>query len=226
MKKTVVIILTVIITVSSIWGISLLIEELPTSPQGESVDNGPTKEVNAGGNEGEEPEVEQEKLKAFKGTVQNINVENGSKLFTIQNIDNQQTVFLTDHQSFIFANSGKQITSADIKMEDTLTGYVDPRKPVILIYPPQYYPELLVVTDTTQMGEVAVGFFDENFVNDELSLKLNISDETKLIDQFGELLTIDDLAGKQLAVFYTVTTRSIPAQTTPSKIIAFKDTYK
>jgi len=96
------------------------------------------------------------------------------------------------------------------------TAYVDGNKPMILIYPPQYSPELVIV-QTDEIGFAEVAQFDENFANE--SLKLNISDETVIENLSGTAVEAKDIVGVDVAVFYKFTTFSIPAQTTPSKII-------
>ena len=62
-----------------------------------------------------------------------------------------------------------------------------------------------------------VAQFDENFSND--SLKLNISDETVIENLSGTAVEAKNIVGVDVAVFYKFTTFSIPAQTTPSKIL-------
>lgn len=98
------------------------------------------------------------------------------------------------------------------------TAYVDSSKPVILIYPPQYAPEVIIV-ETEEVGFVNVSTFDENFINKENTLKLNIAEDTVITNRAGEKLTQADVINKEAVVFYTISTRSIPAQTTPSKIV-------
>lgn len=98
------------------------------------------------------------------------------------------------------------------------SAYVDSSKPMILIYPPQYSPELIVV-ETGKQGFHAVGKWDKTWVNKELALQLNFDENTVIESLSGQTLTKEQIVDKEIAVFYTVTTRSIPAQTTPSKII-------
>ncbi len=54
-------------------------------------------------------------------------------------------------------------------------------------------------------------------------LKLNIAKETVLLNEKGVKVDAKDLAEKHLVVFYTASTKSIPAQTTPSKVIVLDD---
>lgn len=56
-------------------------------------------------------------------------------------------------------------------------------------------------------------------------LKLNISEDTKIITRDGEIFK-GGLENKKLVVIYTISTKSIPAQTTPSKVIVLSETNK
>jgi len=49
---------------------------------------------------------------------------------------------------------------------------------------------------------------------------LNIGEETPLFNQQGEAIEMKDLHGKELMVFYSITTMSLPPQTPPTKVIA------
>ena len=51
-------------------------------------------------------------------------------------------------------------------------------------------------------------------------MKLNIGEDTPLFNQQGKAIELKELHGKELMVFYSITTRSLPPQTSPTKIIA------
>ena len=103
---------------------------------------------------------------------------------------------------------------------DPIIAIYDTQVPVPLIYPPQYSPIILAENDD---GYLAMfDYFDENLLNTEETLKLNIPDS-----DFSELLlpngqTFFYMPGNHyLFVLYMFTTRSIPAITTPDKVIVF-----
>lgn len=62
--------------------------------------------------------------------------------------------------------------------------------------------------------------------NKAFTLAIHISDETVIVDTYGEKVSKDELAGKDLVVFYGPTTFSIPGQTTPEKIIVLNNDAK
>jgi hypothetical protein len=60
--------------------------------------------------------------------------------------------------------------------------------------------------------------FDKDLISSDKSLKLNISDKTEIISQDGKAFE-GELANRKLVVLYGVSSKSIPAQTNPSKVI-------
>ena len=101
-----------------------------------------------------------------------------------------------------------------------MEAYYDKNKPMILIYPAQITPELFFVMDEEEPVSVKVGKFDEDFLSLDKELKLNIGEKTTLLNQQGEKIEMAELKGKELVVFYSITTMSLPPQTPPTKIIA------
>ncbi len=83
---------------------------------------------------------------------------------------------------------------------------------------------VLVRTVAEQEGKglgVKVDRFDKDQISIDNSLKYNITEETVIVDRAGEKLTKEDLADKDLVVFYgPEATASIPAQSNAVKIIA------
>ena len=156
----------------------------------------------------------------FTGVVKEI--ESGAEeiRLTIENEDELIMILRINDDSLLF-NSGTtdQLTKADMKKGATVEGYYDKNKPMILIYPATVIPELVIVKDEDVFGDVKVGKFDKDFLSLDKTLKLNIADDTILLNQQGEDIEKQDLQGKELVVFYTATMESLPPQTAPTKII-------
>lgn len=103
-----------------------------------------------------------------------------------------------------------------VEVGDEVTGFYDANAPAILIYPPQY--PAIVMARSTDYQNVTVDFFNNQLVSSDGNLKLNIAQSTEVI------LTNDQPfnrypGNRNLIVVYGPTTKSIPAQTTPYKII-------
>ncbi|MEH6991390.1 hypothetical protein V7075_01625 [Neobacillus drentensis] len=103
-----------------------------------------------------------------------------------------------------------------VSVGDRVTGFYDANVPVILIYPPQYQAHIIVKDNPYQ--NVKVDFFNSQLVSSDGQLQLNISSFTPILLQNNQPFTLNP-ASRNLLVVYGPTTFSIPAQTTPYKII-------
>ena len=109
-------------------------------------------------------------------------------------------------------------------VDGAVTAYYYALSPMPLIFPPQYTADVLAV-NVPEPQSVKVDRFtrardrlDGMLVSDDGMLALQIDDATEMITVHGEAFD-GELSGYSLAVVYDVSTRSIPAQTTPSTII-------
>jgi len=97
-----------------------------------------------------------------------------------------------------------------------VTGFYDGDAPVPLIYPPQLRAHVMALN--TPGVFVAVDNFNADLVSSDGLLKLNIGPFTQITLQNGQPFS-GTLSNRDLIVIYGPTTRSIPAQTTPYRII-------
>lgn len=103
-----------------------------------------------------------------------------------------------------------------VALGDRVTGFYDADAPVPLIYPPQL--RAIVMAKDTVLQNVKVDYFNSALISSDGNLKLNISPYTKILLRNDQSFT-ENPANRNLIVVYGATTRSIPAQTTPYKII-------
>lgn len=103
-----------------------------------------------------------------------------------------------------------------VAIGDYVTGFYDVNVPVILIYPPQY--QAIIIVKDTLYQNVKVDYFNSQLVSSDNQLQLHISSFTPILLQNEQPFT-SNIANRNLLVVYGPTTRSIPAQTTPYKII-------
>ena len=155
---------------------------------------------------------------SFHGTVmvigdfltgQNGEREGCYKLFTIENE-------LGAIVNFVVSPSTYFVDHEMIVVGDRLTGYYDGDAPALLIYPPQYQALVMVKDNPNQ--NVKVDYFNNQLVSSDGQLQLNLSPFTQIILTNGQLFSRYP-ANRDLIVIYGPTTRSIPAQTTPYRII-------
>lgn len=114
-------------------------------------------------------------------------------------------------------------TKESMKMEELkegmeITRYAHKETPMLLSIPGQLTPQVIIVNEE-DTGSINVSKFDEELVNVENTLKLLMDEETIMVNQAGDQVEKEDLINRDLIVFYSVATRSIPAQTTAEKII-------
>lgn len=100
----------------------------------------------------------------------------------------------------------------------SVIAFYDADAPAILIFPPQF--RALVIAQKSPQEMVTIQTFDDNLVSLDNSLQLNIGPQTMVSTTNGQPFTCD-LGNRQLMVFYSNTTRSIPPQTTPRRVIVF-----
>lgn len=93
--------------------------------------------------------------------------------------------------------------------------------PAVLIYPPQFNAS--VVVPALNNGQfVSVGYFNRSLVNEMQTLQLNMDHRVEILTTNNQKF-LGSPADHDLVVFYETSTRSIPAQTTPNKVVVLCD---
>jgi len=155
------------------------------------------------------------------GVITNIENRENGLMVTVESGPENVTNFIIQDKTLLFDSSTtNEMKPGNLKKGMKVEGYYDKNKPMIMIYPTQTTPELFFVIDEEKPGSIKVGKFDEDYLSLDKELKLNLSEETTMLNQQGEKIGMADLKGKELVVFYSITTRSLPPQTPPTKIIA------
>lgn len=99
-----------------------------------------------------------------------------------------------------------------------VAAFYDSTLPVPLIFPPQYAAKIVTVLDRNE--QVMLNYFDGNLLSEDGALQLNLERNTNIRTTNGQNFTCR-LGNQTLLVYYTVTTRSIPPQTTPRRVVVF-----
>lgn len=141
-----------------------------------------------------------------------------------ENLENTINYTIIDKTIVLGFAKGDVKSVKDIKKGDKITVYTDAYSPAPLIMPPQYQADVIVVEDAAAtLSNIDIDTYikgeNEMLVNAANTLALNIGDETEIVDREGNKVDAKDLDKKDLAVIYGASTRSIPAQTTPNKVI-------
>lgn len=98
----------------------------------------------------------------------------------------------------------------------TVSAFYDSNLPIPLIFPPQYQAAFIGRKNPNET--IIIDTFDGELISSNNSLRLNVARSTDVVTSNGQTFTCP-LGNHLLIVYYTATTRSIPAQTTPRRII-------
>lgn len=167
----------------------------------------------------DEPEAPAPYFESFTGVIEEIRpyyendgTEAEGRFFVLVKNENGQEANL------VITPDTLRLTEAELKKGATATGWYKGGMPMIMIYPPQYSIDILAV-DLPQDGlaTIKADRFDENLVSDDGGLKLIPGEETEILLD-GEPYD-GPLENRLLVVFYTVAAESLPARTTPEKIV-------
>ena len=172
-------------------------------------------------NESTEVQVSEEKeLKSrfmlLKGTIKDINdyhTGDGAKIVAIEDENELPSNIIITKDTYV-------INMDKLAVGETLTVFYDAMKPMILIYPPQISADAAIVGEIDL--NVKVDLFNEELVSADNFLKLNISEDTEIVSEDGSKFE-GELYNRKLVVLYGAATKSIPAQTNPTKIIVLDE---
>lgn len=131
------------------------------------------------------------------------------KLMTVQNNEG-------DIVNFVITPSTYFVDHTMMKVGYFVIGFYDANAPVPLIFPPQY--QAIVMSRLVPGVNVKVDYFDKHLLSSDGTLKLNVAPFTQIILENDQAFTSNP-ANHNLIIVYGPTTRSIPAQTAPYKII-------
>jgi len=157
------------------------------------------------------------KFQSFEGIITKINdfgiganEEKGcNKLIAVNDGYGNEVHFIVKPNTYF-------INQMMVNIGDKVTGYYDANVPVSMIFPPQF--QTIVMAKYMSYQIVKVDYFNEKLESSDGTLKLNLSPNTQVVLTNGQFFT-GNLINRNLIVLYSMVTMSIPAQTTPYKII-------
>ena len=127
--------------------------------------------------------------------------------------DDSEAVFLIGADTFWASD----VTAVNIG--DKVTGFYDANAPMILIYPPHYNIEIMVVNLPEDMC-VTVGRFDNELTSADGKLQIRIGEHTQVLTEERNMFSgPDGLAGRLLVVFHDNIDDSSPDRTMAWEII-------
>lgn len=140
----------------------------------------------------------------------------------VNNKDDQNNTVnlkITD-DTLVYDNLGNKKALSDLTDGSKITVFTGSYEPTPLILPVQYTANVIIINGDKE-GNVNVDTYladEEGYTNAANNLNIAAADDTKIVDK-DEKEYKGDLDKNDLIVFYGVSTKSIPAQTTPTKVV-------
>lgn len=154
------------------------------------------------------------KYKNITGTIRSIQIGTTCCITTLNLRNDRENV------NFVVTGDTRIIDCTQLRKGMRVAVFYDGSLPAPAIFPPQFHAE--IIAPLRQNQEVKLNFFDNTLTATDNSLKLNISPRTKIETINGQPFQCSP-KNQELLVFYTAVTFSIPAQTTPQRIIVMCD---
>lgn len=140
----------------------------------------------------------------------------------VNNKDDQNNTVnlkITD-DTLVYDNLGNKKALSDLTDGSKITVFTGSYEPTPLILPVQYTANVIIINGDKE-GNVNVDTYladEEGYTNAANNLNIAAADDTKIVDK-DEKEYKGDLDKNDLIVFYGASTKSIPAQTTPTKVV-------
>ena len=140
----------------------------------------------------------------------------------VNNKDDQNNTVnlkITD-DTLVYDNLGNKKALSDLTDGSKITVFTGSYEPTPLILPVQYTANVIIINGDKE-GNVNVDTYladEEGYTNAANTLNIAAADDTKIVDK-DEKEYKGDLDKNDLIVFYGASTKSIPAQTTPTKVV-------
>ena len=132
-----------------------------------------------------------------------------TQMITVEDEEGRATNF--------FVNGNTYVVNFETLYESMpVTVFYSGNQPAPLIYPPQFVAA--VVAPKVEGEMVTVAYFNNVLLAADQSLKLNLSNATEVVTRNNQTF-YGNPGGNTLVVLYSATTRSVPPQTTPEKVI-------
>lgn len=168
-------------------------------------------------------EIEDVKFIKYQGTINKVNVsENLSSILVESNVEGSEDslVFHISKDVLILDNKTMDYVKVeDLKEGMEISAFYRDNTPMLMSLPGQLTPNVLVLRNKEDGLNVHVATYNEELVSNDNMLKIQVDEETIIVDENGEEVNKEDIVDRDLIVFYDVSTKSIPAEARPKKII-------
>mgnify|MGYP001072321817 CR=1 FL=1 len=121
---------------------------------------------------------------------------------------------------FVITDEALNVTGESPEVGDWVVAFYDTRRPMIMIYPPQYPVVVFMVADDER--NLFAGRFDESLLDESGAVRLIVTEETEIVDFYGEPF-MESVSGQSLAFLYTEAAESDPLQITPAQVVVLPE---
>ena len=144
---------------------------------------------------------------------------------TIRSVENMEgnccnkmiTIWSPEEEvKFVLSPDTVVIDSIPLRAGMYVAAFYDTNAPMPLIFPPQY--QAVIMTRLERGENVILTRCDDNLTSFQNTLQLTPGRATRVTTVNGQRYSCD-LSNRDLLVYYSNTTRSIPPQTTPRRIV-------
>lgn len=143
------------------------------------------------------------------------------KSILVKDGEEEEVLLVSDKVRLYEDREMKGLAFTHIRVGDQLDVYYKENTPLLMSYPGQYSPDVIVLNKNNDYMSHKYSFFDEDLISQDNKVKINKDFLTKIEDYQDEDLIKNLIKNRYLLIFYKASTRSIPAQVNPEKIIIF-----
>lgn len=161
---------------------------------------------------------QQDKFMKVAGEIVSIQTESKGKYYATVKTDKEEFGFYFDDQTLVLNNAGDKV---ELSKGLEFMAFVDTRKPMIMIYPPRYSPDVIIV-QSKNPGSVELQRFNKKLLNEKGDLVIHVTDETEIHNLSGKKVSKDAIVDKDVLIFYEYVLESYPAQAGPNKIVVLE----
>lgn len=162
----------------------------------------------------------QTQYRLVQGKISSVEKDGDYTKIEIEN-DDMGMIFTAENGVFVIDqkdNTNK--TLQDLKKGMEITAVLSNNSIMTMSIPP-ITPGAVGFIINSEKGFIDLSIYDQDLTNAQNTLQLNIDDKTTIVDLQGskKIFSQEDLKNNELLVFYGASTRSIPAQTSPSFVM-------
>jgi copper amine oxidase-like protein len=159
-------------------------------------------------------EAKLEEYISYEGHIVDVNEQDGNISIWVQDEADKEN----SQDGTIF-----HIEEDYIKEDMEVSVFYKANTPMTMSMPPQATPNIIVIREKEKLNFIKVAKFNDKLVSMDNGLKINIEENTAMVDLDGKNLAEEDLKGETLLVFYGSSTKSLPPQTNPYKVIVLDE---